>query len=80
MQELRKEFSLLQDASNEIKSLRRQNELMSARLSMFDDMMLMFRSEPRYSSQGMSPDLVWAIDKFLNEEKTLPSPPVDVIS
>lgn len=66
---MKKENELLQEASNEIKSLRKQNELMGARLDMFDSMMLIFRTQPNYGSQGMSEDLVWKIDKHLEQSK-----------
>lgn len=58
---------LLREAVFEIKQLRKQNEIMSARLDMFDKCMLIFQSAPAYQSQGMSPDLVWQIEKHLTE-------------
>lgn len=58
---------LLQQAAAEITSLRKANKIMKARLDMFDDMMILFATEPRRESQGMSPDLVWAIEKHLKE-------------
>lgn len=53
----------LKDAANEIKSLRKRNELMSARLEMFDNMMLIFTSSPAYKGQGMAPDIVYDLEK-----------------
>lgn len=65
------ELDLLQRASNEIKSLRERTNYQSARLQMFDDMMLLLRTPPGYgSSQGMSPDLVREIDKFIEAANT----------
>lgn len=62
---------LLEHASNEIKHLRRQNELMSARLGMFDDMMRLLHSNLNYDNSGMmSPDWVYEIDKYLESQKT----------
>lgn len=46
------ETELLKRASNEIKSLRSQNEIMSARLQMFDQMMLVFQTYPQGLSLG----------------------------
>lgn len=63
------EQQMLQQAASEIKSLRRQNELMAARLEVFDKCMLLLHTPPAYPSQGMSPDLVWQIEKHLSEQK-----------
>jgi len=57
--------NLLKQAVVEIKQLRRQNELQSARLQMFDAIQVMLHTEPKYPSQGMSPDLTWEIEKFV---------------
>lgn len=65
------EKELLQYALNEIQGLRNQNQVQSARLSMFDDMMLVFRTPPAYStSGGMSPDIAYQIQKRLKELET----------
>lgn len=58
---------LLKSAAVEITSLRRQNELMSARLDMFDKCMILLHTTPAYPSQGMSVDIVWEIEKHLKE-------------
>ena len=62
---------LLQLASSEIKSLRRQNEIMSARLDMFDNMMCILYATPgRENGKGMMhPDVVFEIEKVLSEDK-----------
>lgn len=65
------ERQMLQEAANEIKSLRRQNELMAARLEVFDKCMLLLHTPPAYQAQGgMHPDLVWKIEKHLDEQKS----------
>lgn len=56
---------LLRSAASEIKELRSENQHMSARLTMFDDMMLLFKSGPYSGSVGMKEDIVYQIDKFL---------------
>lgn len=57
---------LLERASSEIKGLRAQNQLMSARLDVFDSIMLMFGSTPAYRGQGiMHPDIVHELDKAI---------------
>ena len=66
---MEKEIMLLQAASTEIKTLRANNRYQSGRLQMFDDMMLLLRTAPGYgASQGMSPDLVFEIDRFIDSE------------
>lgn len=62
------EFELLRQASNEIKLLRGQNNLMAARLDTFDKCVLLLTANIQGSNQGMSPDLVWEIDKFIASE------------
>ena len=60
---------LLNDAKNEISRLRQRNYLMQARLDMFDQMMQVFNCTPPSSNTGMSPDVVYAIEKFLQKEE-----------
>lgn len=62
------EEQMLREAVNEIRSLRRQNELMSARLEVFDSMMAVLHTQIATKSQGMSPDLVWKIEKYLDRK------------
>jgi len=62
---MKEELQLLQQASNEIKHLRSKNELMKARLDMFDSVMSILHTEVAQKNQGMSPDLVFEIDKFI---------------
>lgn len=64
---------LLTEAAGEIKALRRQNDIMSARLDMFDKMMKLFHAAPNYGENGlMSPDLVYSIEKYLKEQEQEP--------
>jgi hypothetical protein len=63
------EFLLLEEAVSEIRSLRKQNELMNARLEVFDSMMAILHTTPAYKSQGMSPDLAYRIEKFIESRK-----------
>ncbi len=60
----------LRTASNAIKNLRRQNELMQARLNMFDDMNNIITMNQRsVNGQGMSTDFLYDIDKFIESNK-----------
>lgn len=63
-------LELLQRAKDEIKSLRSQNQLMAARLGVFDDMMMLLKAAPIYPSYGaMHPDVVYEIDKLIESDK-----------
>ena len=62
-------IDLLQEAAYEIKGLRMSNEFMKGRLDMFDKMMLLFDTQPNKPQQGMSPDLVYAIEKNIQTLK-----------
>lgn len=66
--------NLLQMAVQEIKGLRHLNQIQSARLDMFDSMMLLFTSRPKENNQGMSPDLVWQIEKHIENKKANAEP------
>lgn len=60
---------LLESAVFEIKNLRRQNQIMSARLTMFDNMMLVLNTKAPQQLEGCSPDLVFEIEKHLTAQK-----------
>lgn len=64
------ELQLLREASNEIKSLRGQNNLMGARLDMFDKCILLLTANIQDNRTGMGEDLVWKIDKFIEQNVT----------
>jgi len=56
----------LVSAKREIIALRSQNQLMAARLEMFDNVMTVLNTEPARRGYGMSaPELVYEIDKLL---------------
>jgi hypothetical protein len=65
---MERETELLKQAVSEIRMLRSQNQLMSARLEMFDSLMLVLHTDVARRGQGMSPDLTWEIEKFLEKE------------
>lgn len=69
------EIQLLKEAAIEIKMLRRQNEIMSARLGVFDDLMSMLNTSPAYKTQGMSPDVVYAIERAVSNFEDKKSKP-----
>ena len=64
---------LLMEAKNEIVSLRRQNELLAAQVRVVNIFeAALFGPRPQ---QGMSPDVVWAIEKKLVELDKQPTQP-----
>ena len=60
---------LLREALLEIKWLRRQNELMGARLEMFDSMMNIFNARPPQIGALHKPDVAYDIEKYLDSIK-----------
>lgn len=62
------EKELLERALSEINGLRRQNEMMRARLDMFDAVMSALHGQPAREGTGlMSPDIAYEIKKHLDE-------------
>ena len=60
------EKELLEKALSEIQSLRNQNQLMRARLDMFDAIMSALHGQPAHVHIGlMSPDIAHEIQKHL---------------
>jgi len=68
---MEEEIRLLKYASNEIKSLRNQNNLMAARLDVFDKCILLLTANTQSSGMVMSPDLAWEIDKFVSSKEVV---------
>lgn len=64
-------LELLQRAKTEIAALRKENQIMAARLGVFDDMMMLLKATPIYPSYGgMSPDIIYEIDKAIAAENS----------
>lgn len=59
---------ILNDAKNEIKRLRQQNQLMGARLGVFDQMMQLFNNYPQNGGLSASPDVVYEIERYQDRE------------
>lgn len=58
-------------ASEEIKQLRHQNQLMAAKLEVYDGLMLLFRTEPNHQEHGMMhPDIMYELNKYIEYEKS----------
>ena len=58
-------IEMLKEANFEIRALRRQNELMKARLDMFDSINAILHTQVAMQPECMSPDLCYKIDKFI---------------
>lgn len=59
---------LLEDSKKEILRLRRDNSIYVARLQMFDDMMLLFRTQPSWGSgilREAGEDVIWRIENLI---------------
>lgn len=73
---------LLRNAAAEIRILRRQNEILSAKVEVMDAFMCVLHTTPARSSQGMTPDLAWSIDRHLDrlsksQPTGIPAPAVE---
>lgn len=68
-------IDLLEKAAFEIKRLRTQNELMNARLDMFDKCMMLLRTNTHYQgtvgNEVWNDDLIFSIEKYIDTEKTV---------
>lgn len=62
------EIRLLTEANEEIKSLRHRNERMALRLNMFDDVLKLLHTKPASHQEGMSPNVSYEIEKYLNSK------------
>lgn len=58
---------LLIEAASEITNLRRRNEILSAKVEMIDLFACVLHTRPAAHEGGMSPDVVWAINKYVRE-------------
>lgn len=58
---------MLQDAVNEIKNLRRENELLRARMETFDAIMLVLRTSPPNPGMMHREDIVQTMEKHIAE-------------
>jgi hypothetical protein len=66
----------LREAEHEINALRRRNEVLSAKVEVFDCMMQMLHTSPATRPQGMSLDVVYALAKHRDrlEQSQKPQP------
>lgn len=65
----------VRNAIAQIKALRGRNEFMMARLQMFDDMMLLFRSRPDIGTcRGMEEDICYLLEKEIESDMTPKTP------
>ena len=58
---------LLLQASAEIKLLRRQNEILSAKVEMIDLFACLLFTQPARRSESMGEDIAWKLDKAIDQ-------------
>jgi hypothetical protein len=58
---------ILNNAKHEIVTLRRENEILRAKVEMIELFALVLHTKPAHHSQGMGEDIVWKISKHLEE-------------
>jgi hypothetical protein len=69
---MNEEIDLLRDAAKEIDVLRKANQIMSARLGVFDSMMALFNITPHYEGVTNKLDICYLIEKriaFLKDQE-----------
>lgn len=60
-------ISTMREAQHEIQGLRRSNEVLSAKVEVFESMMCLLHTQPATRSMGASPDVVFALEKRILE-------------
>lgn len=58
---------LLNDAVHEIRDLRRQNEILLAKVETMDLLACFLHTSPATRSQGMAPNVEWALQQKIDE-------------
>jgi len=67
---------LLNEARAEILTLRRSNEILRAKVEMIDLFACVLHTEPaRRRSEGIAPDVAWALQKKIDELAEKKQPP-----
>lgn len=61
--------NILIETTSELRRLRRQNEVLQARVSMFDDLMLVLRTKTPETHYGASEDVCYQADEMIAELK-----------
>lgn len=60
-------INTIKESQHTIRDLRRTNEVLGAKVEVFESMMLLFTSQPNFRNQQLSPDVVYALDKHVEE-------------
>ena len=64
--------NLLNDARHEILNLRRENEILRAKVEMIDLFASVLHTQPALRREGRAPDVAWALQKKIDELDALP--------
>jgi hypothetical protein len=59
--------NLLLNAKQEIEYLRRDNEVLRAKVETMDLFALVLRTEPKFRMQGGSPDVAWELGEHIKK-------------
>jgi len=73
MTQQQKQKQAMQDAIHEIRGLRHQCEILSAKVEVMELFGLVFRTQPNYGAQLASPDICWHMEKLI-ETPEIPNP------
>lgn len=58
---------LLNEARHEILNLRRENEILRAKVEVMELFACVLHTQPARASQGMAPDVAWALQKEIDK-------------
>lgn len=66
-QKMNRTIELLHDAKHEINSLRRRNEILSAKVEVMDLLACFLHTQPATREQGMTIDVAYELERHANE-------------
>ena len=75
MKEKHPAIEIMTSAAAEIRELRRQNEILRAKVEVMDFFALVLHTQPASRSQGASIDVAWQLDKQIADMQTGPVQP-----
>lgn len=64
------EQQLLEKSASEIRMLRSQNQVLSARLNMFDQMMVLLNTQPHQVFAAAGRDIAYEIDRYVKGQQS----------
>jgi len=61
------EKMLMVTAAAEIRALRRENEILRAKVETMDVFALALQSQPLFNTRGAAPDIAWQLDRYVQQ-------------